>query len=151
MTPLLTTALFTHIVFGVLAVAGMYSLLMMLLKREPNIVNLKRFSISSLVFILISWLAGAYYYLTYYGGAVKPIIKKGPYPWAHNIVMEAKEHIFLFLPFLLAVVVIAVIVSGGGLNQNEKLKRALVHLVGLMTIIGIAITFSGLAISGAVR
>ncbi|GAF92536.1 unnamed protein product, partial [marine sediment metagenome] len=31
---------------------------------------------------------------------IKPLIKEGPWPWAHAIFMEAKEHIFLFLPFL---------------------------------------------------
>ncbi len=151
MTPILSTILLTHVVFGILAVAGMYSLWMMLLKREPNSANLKRFSLWSLVFILISWISGAYYYLTYYGAAVKPVIKGGAYPWAHLVVMEAKEHIFLFLPFLLAVVLVAVIFSGTKLGQDEKLKSALTFLVAVMTIIGIAITLSGLVISGAVR
>lgn len=151
MTPILTTALFTHIIFGVLAVTGMYSIWMMLLKRESNAINLKRFSAGSLISILISWFSGAYYYLTYYGVSIKPVIKKGAYPWAHNIVMEAKEHIFLFLPFLLTVALIAFMVFGSRLNQSEKLKKSLTFLVAIMTIIGIAITFSGLAISGSVR
>jgi hypothetical protein len=24
----------------------------------------------------------------------------GPHPWAHEVVMEAKEHIFVFLPII---------------------------------------------------
>ena len=151
MTTFLTISLFLHIIFGVLAVIGMYSLWMMLLKRESNMVNLKRFSVSSLIFILVSWFFGAYYYLTYYGGAVKPVIKEGAYPWAHLVVMEAKEHIFLFLPFLLVVAVISFFALNDNLNQNEKTKRAITGLVAIMTILGIAITLSGIVISGAVR
>lgn len=151
MTTLLSTTLFIHIIFGVIGVASMYALWMSILKREPKLQSLKIFSLGSLIAILISWLAGGYYYLTYYGSAVKGIIKKGAYPWAHNIVMEAKEHIFLFLPFMLVVATLIIFIYGSRLNQNETLKRPLVYLIALATILGIAITFSGMAISGAVR
>src|SRR3989338_9086701 len=44
-----------------------------------------------------SWIAGGYYYVVYYGTLVKPVIKSGIAPWAHDIIMETKEHIFLFI------------------------------------------------------
>jgi hypothetical protein len=46
------------------------------------------------------WIAGGYNYLTVYGSQVKPIILAGPQPWAHKVVMEAKEHVFIFLPII---------------------------------------------------
>ncbi|MBI2096914.1 MAG: hypothetical protein HYT40_02040, partial [Candidatus Sungbacteria bacterium] len=46
---------------------------------------------------IASWLAGGYYYVVYYGTLVKPVIKSGAASWAHNIIMETKEHIFLFV------------------------------------------------------
>ncbi|RXA17809.1 hypothetical protein EQO05_11675 [Methanosarcina sp. MSH10X1] len=46
------------------------------------------------------WMAGGYNYLTVYGSQVKPVILAGLYPWAHEIIMEAKEHIFVFLPII---------------------------------------------------
>ena len=46
------------------------------------------------------WIAGGYNYLTVYGSQVKPVIMAGPHPWAHEVVMEAKEHIFVFLPII---------------------------------------------------
>ena len=46
------------------------------------------------------WMAGGYNYLTVYGSQVKPVILTGPHPWVHEIVMEAKEHIFVFLPII---------------------------------------------------
>ena len=33
--------------------------------------------------------------------AEKAVILKGPWPWAHNVVMETKEHLF-FIPLVLA-------------------------------------------------
>jgi hypothetical protein len=38
--------------------------------------------------------------LTVYGSQVKPIILAGLHPWVHKVVMEAKEHIFIFLPII---------------------------------------------------
>jgi hypothetical protein len=46
------------------------------------------------------WIVGGYNYLTAYGSQVKPVILAGPHPWAHEVVMEAKEHIFVFLPII---------------------------------------------------
>lgn len=151
MTTLLSTTLFVHIIFGIIGVCASYALWMVILKKEPKIQTLKICSLGSLVSILISWLAGGYYYLLYYGSAVKGVIKKGPYPWAHGIVMEAKEHIFLFLPFLLLVIVLVIYLGGTSIEYNQSLKRRLTFLIALTTLIGIAITFSGIAISGAVR
>ncbi len=46
------------------------------------------------------WIVGGYNYLTAYGSQVRPVILAGPHPWAHEVVMEAKEHIFVFLPII---------------------------------------------------
>src|SRR4030067_285327 len=44
---------------------------------------------------ILTWIVGGYYYVTFYGPLVRPVIKAGNAPWAHAIAMEAKEHIFL--------------------------------------------------------
>src|SRR3989344_6768256 len=46
---------------------------------------------------IASWIAGGYYYVVHYGTLVKPVIKAGVAQWVHNIIMETKEHIFLFV------------------------------------------------------
>ena len=46
------------------------------------------------------WIAGGYNYLMVYSSKVKSVILAGPHPWAHEVVMEAKEHIFVFLPII---------------------------------------------------
>jgi hypothetical protein len=68
--------------------------------RDTNVRRAKVATLLGVVFIFSAWLAGGFYYVEIYGSAVKPLIKEGPLPWAHKIVMETKEHVFIFLPFL---------------------------------------------------
>lgn len=151
MTPSLTLALLLHIMFGIVAVIGAYGAWMSLLRKESRIGSLKIFSALSFFSFMLSWLAGGYYYLVYYGANVKPLIIKGKYSWAHTVIMEAKEHIFIFLPFLALILLCGIIVFGDTVNSDPRLKRPLVVIAGIITVLGIAITLSGMAISGAVR
>src|SRR3989338_7951756 len=70
---------------------------------EPSTKRINRakiISVMGLILILSAWFVAGSYYTTTYGQEVKPIIKAGPEPWAHDIFTETKEHVFLFLPFL---------------------------------------------------
>ena len=66
------------------------------------------------------WLAGGYNYLTTYGSQVKPVILEGPYPWAHEIIMEGKEHVFVFLP----IIALAVSITLSALDKDTFLSDA---------------------------
>src|SRR3990167_6368538 len=58
----------------------------------------------------LSWFVGGYYYVKFYGSLVKPVILKSAVPWAHAVVMESKEHIFLFiLPLALTILYFSII------------------------------------------
>ena len=67
---------------------------------DANIRRARTAVLLGLVFLFGAWFAGGYYYVEFYGAQVKPYIKEGPFPWAHGVVMETKEHVFLFLPLL---------------------------------------------------
>ncbi|MBI2426288.1 MAG: hypothetical protein HYV34_00405 [Candidatus Kerfeldbacteria bacterium] len=97
----------------------------------------------------IAWIAGGAYYVKRYGSAVKPIIMKGSTPWAHTIFMEAKEHLFLFLPFLSVAALLLVWLAGQEIDKDEKLRARAQMLVGLIIALGIFMTFSGIVISAA--
>ena len=97
-----------------------------------------------------SWLSGGFYYVVYYGTLVKPVIKGGLAPWAHNIIMETKEHIFLF------VIPLAVTVLFITLLDTEDLKRRTLHrramwLSGSVAGLGLLIGLMGFIISAAAR
>ncbi len=148
---MLKLLLSSHVVFGVLGIAAFYAVLLQLLKQKRSIRFLKISSISGVILLVLSWLTGGYYYATYYGKAVRAVIKAGKYSWAHTVFMEAKEHIFLFLPFLAVVVAIVLHTQAYRLETDARLKKQLTWLTGILVVLGIIITLAGAIISGAVR
>lgn len=151
MSGLLKILLISHIFLGLAGIIASYAVWMGLLKKKISVKFLRLSSLVSLVFFLLSWLTGGYYYAVYYGQSVRGVIKSGSYPWAHSIFMEAKEHIFFFIPFLAAVIFIIFYFLNDEIESDGRLKKAAMFLAGLTTILGIVITVSGLIISGAVR
>ncbi|MCK5332474.1 hypothetical protein KAJ41_01260 [Candidatus Parcubacteria bacterium] len=151
MSSLFQNLLLWHIVSGVVAIIIFYIVLMHLLKKECKLKFLKRYSFSGFVLFLISWVSAGYYYVEYYGKNVKPVIIQGDYFWAHKVFMEAKEHIFLFLPFLSLIVFLSLHYQGKEIIADEELKKPLIFLTGIIVVLGIIITLSGVIISGAVR
>jgi hypothetical protein len=99
---------------------------------------------------VLSWLAGGYYYVTYYGKLVKPVILKSSASWAHTIAMEAKEHIFLFLIPLAGTVLLVTFLDDDGFKRLD-IKKETVTLVALVAILGLTIGAMGFMISAAAR
>lgn len=99
---------------------------------------------------IASWLAGGYYYVVYYGTLVKPVIKGGAAPWAHNIIMEAKEHIFLFVVPLAMTVLFITFLKKDEMEQFGIYRLAL-WLSGLVAGLGLIIGVMGFVISAAAR
>lgn len=97
-----------------------------------------------------SWLAGGYYYVVYYGTLVKPVIKSGAAPWVHNIIMEAKEHIFLFV-IPLAMTALFVVLLEKEDMERLGLRRRAMWLCGTVAVLGLLIGAMGFVISAAAR
>lgn len=148
---LLQTALVTHIILGLVGVIGAFALLIGLLHRLPKIRSLKIWSVATFLSFIISWISGAYYYVLYYGTAVKPVIVAGAYPWAHKIIMEAKEHIFLFIPFVALVLVIGIYFAPDDIANDKPIKKSLAWLAAFVFVTSALIALAGVAISGAAR
>lgn len=151
MSTSLQTLLSMHVLIGLVGVIAFCAVWMNLLKRMPPLRFLRWASFVGFASFFTSWFTGGYYYVIHYGKAVKPLIIKGAYPWAHTLFMEAKEHVFLFLPFLGIAVFAALLVLGERLEAEPNIKRALALLAGVTAILGIIVTVSGVIISGAVR
>lgn len=151
MSALFTITLVLHVVFGVIGVLASYAVVMQLLKRVSCKGTLLVSAYSAALAYFLSWFSGGYYYWFYYGSKVKPVIKEGAYPWAHLVIMEAKEHVFLFLPFATLALALALHDMYPHLESEARLKRAFVSLALVIAIIATIITFSGILISGAAR
>mgnify|MGYP001577797130 FL=1 len=102
------------------------------------------------VAFLASWLTGGYYYVVYYGTFVKPVIKSGVAPWVHNIIMETKEHIFLFIvPIAMTVLFIALLEKEE--IERLRIRRLALWLAGTVAVLGLLIGAMGFMISAAAR
>ena len=116
---------------------------------NPTATRMKRAKIAcviGLILIMLSWLAGGYYYVNIYGPEVKPLIKEGPIPWAHLVFTETKEHIFLFIPILS--MLITTILFNVDIN---KARKSLLMLLGLVILLGLSMAGMGYIISTGAR
>ena len=87
---------------------------------------------------MFAWLLGGYWYTVFYAPE-KTVILKGPWPWAHDFVMETKEHLFL-IPLIVSLYL--PIVAAKTLAANRA-ARVMVMVVATFVVL------SGLAIQGA--
>mgnify|MGYP001560219514 CR=1 FL=1 len=149
MSVFLSLFLIVHVISGVIGIFLFGGAALNALKQKPSFKTLKWFSFLGFLALMISWtISGGYYYVTYYGKAVKPIIQAGATPWIHSVIMETKEHIFLFLPFLALLATLIFWLYGESLAEKPKLKSAVAVTLLLITIIGIAVILAGISISG---
>lgn len=151
MTLLQTIALVVHVMAGLIGVIAAYANLIEILRREPQIKKLITASVFSLVGYLLSWVSGGYYYLTYYGSQVKPLILNGPNPWAHSVFTESKEHIFIFLPLIALVTCLLVCANNTKVIQPGSLKKSFIWLTVMQVGLGAFVTVAGFIMSGSVR
>ncbi|MEK7581632.1 MAG: hypothetical protein AAB512_05105 [Patescibacteria group bacterium] len=150
MNPLFLNALVWHIFLGIAAIIIFAGLPLLLRGKKLNTGLLKVYSFIGFFGFVGSWITGGYYYSFYYGKAIKGGILAGTTPWVHEILMESKEHVFLFLPFLAFVVLVIVNFFSKELVTNAKLRMNLILLSVAIVTLGIVITLCGFAISGSV-
>ena len=116
-----------------------------------GVLRAKIASLIGTILIFAHWLISGIYYVLYYGPMVKPIIKTGPWPWAHAIFMEGKEHIFLFLPFLALLLMFLVWKYGDRLKDDQKLRFSLFAVGGVTIFVFVLMIISGFLISSGYR
>lgn len=151
MTDLLPQLLTTHVVIGLIGVMASYAVLMALLQCKVPLTFLKGAAFIATISYIVTWFTGGYYYVVFYGKAIKPVIKAGAYPWAHTFFMEAKEHLFLFLPILAIVLSMLATRYGVVFDSNPGLKKYAALLSAITASIGVFMALAGVVISGAVR
>jgi hypothetical protein len=141
-----------HAVFGEIgALAFLWVLVELLSPTESRVRRATTVALIGILFLVLAWVVGGYYYLTDYGALVKPVIKAGPLPWAHSVITETKEHVFLFLPFLSFAVWGALKRYGDEIVHNRKLSVAILILAGLIVLIAFSMAGMGFIISSGFR
>jgi hypothetical protein len=123
--------LLVHPVVGVLGIFSTLWLCIELLNHNSK--NLKRIRLASLAipfFMFLTWIASGYWYVLYYA-ADKAIILKGPWPFAHKVIMETKEHLF-FVTLVLSCVIPFVVFKD---NVGNKQVRIIIYLLSAFVIL----------------
>lgn len=140
-----------HALAGILAIFFFLFLFVELLRPDPSIKKAKLFTLLGTILIFFSFATGGYYYVSQYGTLVKPLIKKGTTPWVHSIIMETKEHLFLFLPYLTILLSGIIFKYSDDLSKNHKAKSSVLALCALIILVTLSIAGMGYLISTAAR
>jgi len=144
--------IFLHAIIGEI---GLFAFLWVLVEMlNPTGARIRRARIASMIGVVClftAWVAGGFYYVDVYGSAVKPAIKASDAKWVHSIVMETKEHVFLFLPLLALLTTSLIAKFGEGLIENKTASKTIVLLAGLIFLLGFSIAGMGAIIASGYR
>lgn len=144
--------IFVHAISAELGLFAFLWVLVELLNPTETRIRRAQFAvIIGLACLLLAWLLGGFYYVDVYGSEIKPAIKASDAKWAHSIVMEVKEHVFLFLPILASVVAALLYKYDKELLRNSDARKSIVLLSGLIFLLGFSIAGMGAIISSGYR
>lgn len=105
-------------------------------------------SIATLMLMVVTWIAGGYWYVTYYA-IDKAIILKGPWPLAHTLVMETKEHLF-FITLILCVL-LPIVIKTNNIVTNRSARTLVLVVAALIVLSAFTMEGAGAIISMGVR
>jgi hypothetical protein len=132
------------------ALCFLWALVEIINRTEPGLARARLAGCLGVIFLFAGLFAAAYPYLTHYGPMTKPVIKSGPMPWGHGVVMETKEHIYIFVPILALCATISMYIA----KQEGAASSAYKYISALCVVI-VATVFAmagmGYIISTAVR
>ena len=136
------------VLFGVACMTSAIWLFVEVLNaNEANLVRIRRMSWAAAAAMWLAFIIGGYWYVTAYS-ADKAIILKGPWPFAHNLVMETKEHLVIML---LLLVTYLPIVASNNLATSKDARKLMLWLTGIIAMLALAMDGEGAVIAMGVK
>lgn len=136
--------LLAHSTFGVLGIlSALWVFVETLNAREENARRIEKAAFLAALCMSVTWIVGGYWYVHFYP-VDRALILKGPWPWAHTLFMETKEHLFyitLILSFYLP------IAARDKLYANAAARKMALCVAMLIVLTGLAIEGSGAIIN----
>ena len=122
--------------------------------QNPGPESLNRARLAAYLGVLLTvagcWIIGGYHYLTTYRENIRGVILSGSQPWAHEVIMETKEHIFLFLPMVAILLALGLqSVSGEGTGIAGEVRRSVIVTAALALFLVILMLVMGAVLSNA--
>jgi hypothetical protein len=145
---IIDVVLLGHAAFGgVGCLAALWVFVEALHARPENSVRIRSVSIAASVCMAAAWILGGYWYVHFYP-AEKALILKGPWPFAHNLFMETKEHLFFITGILAFLLPIA---AWEKLYANRAARWLVLTVAALIAITGLAVEGAGALIDHGVK
>lgn len=140
--------LLAHAAFGVLgSVAALWVFAEALNAQQASAGRVKAAALATAFSMVAAWVCGGYWYLHFYP-AEKAILLHGPWPFAHNVVMETKEHLFFATAILALLLPIA---TREKLNSNSPARALVLAIAGLVFVTGLGLEAAGAIIDHGVK
>jgi len=142
MIMLLHGFLATLVLMAAALIAGVLLFVKDLSEKDVKIMKLVSLGTVFLVFLLD--MTGAYGYIPYRlpaPSAKADIVATAP--WAHEVFFESMEYVSLFGPIVAAVIAYIVWHYGAGIVKDSAIKRALLVLLALATLLGLVLVGAG--------
>src|ERR1019366_3068984 len=140
--------LLAHAAFGVLGCLAALRVFVETINARPA--NAGRIRAAALVTALLmtaGWVCGGFWYVHFYPPE-KALILGGPWPFAHNLFMETKEHLFFVTAILAFLLPIA---TREEADSNASARKLILALSGLIVITGLTIEGAGAVINHGVK
>ncbi len=140
--------LLAHAAFGVAGCLAAVWVFVEALNAQPaNAVRTKTAAVVAAICMAGAWICGGYWYVHFYPPE-KVLILKGPWPFAHSLFMETKEHLFLITAILAFLLPIA---ARERLYSNPAARKLVLSIAGLIAITGLAVEGAGAVIDHGVK
>jgi hypothetical protein len=140
--------LLAHATFGVAGcMAAVWVFVEALNARAENAGRIRIAALVAAVCMAGAWICGGYWYVHFYPSE-KALILKGPWPFAHNLFMETKEHLF-FATAILALLL--PITTREKLFSNAAARKLVLCVSALVAITGLSIEGAGAVIDHGVK
>jgi hypothetical protein len=138
--------LLLHVFFGVLCLIGsLWVFVDTLNASEGNLARIRVVSIAVAVSMWAAYLIAGYWYIAFYAPD-KAVILRGPWPFAHNVFMETKEHLVMMLLLLATYLPIT---SRGRLISSLTARKVVLWTSGLTFALALAAdSFGGIIAMG---
>lgn len=140
--------LMAHVSLGVFClIAAVWTFVETLHASAANLARIRWLSRIAALAMSLAFLAGGFWYVTRYP-ADKAIILKGPWPFAHNLFMETKEHLVMLLLLLTLYLPIA---TANNLANNPAARKLVLCVAGLIVLLALAMEGEGAVIAMGVK
>jgi hypothetical protein len=140
--------LLAHAAFGVLgSLAALWVFVEALNARPEGEGRIRAAAMIGAIATAAAWIVGGYWYVHFYP-ADKALILKGPWPFAHDVFMETKEHLFFITGILSFYLVIAV---RDTIYANAAARKIAMSVAMLIFVTGMAVEGAGAIINHGVE